>query len=146
MSVPKRETGGIKADIRQLLDDCGLPSDEKTLSRLQHFLVMKKDDQEVVGIVGLQSLPPVAVIHSLAVHVSYRRQGLASQLLEEIEVDARGAGYVKLYLAATTDIDFFSHRGYRMLAVSDLPASLLTAENDVLPPGAGQVVYMGKDL
>ncbi len=145
MNGTKRETGGIKAYIRKLLEECGLPSDERTLSRLQHFLVMKKDDREVVGIVGLDALPPAAVIHSLAVHVSYRRQGLASQLLEEIEVDARAAGYTKLFLAAATDVDFFSHRGYRPLAEGDLPAGLFTREN-ALPKGAGQVVYMGKDL
>jgi len=145
MNGTKREKGGIKTHIRNLLEECGLPSDERTLSRLHHFLVMKKDDREVVGIVGLEALPPVAVLHSLAVHVSYRRQGLASQLLEEIEVDARAAGYTKLFLAAATGVDFFSRRGYRPLAEGDLPAGLFTKEN-VLPKGAGQVVYMGKDL
>lgn len=145
MNGTKRETGGIKAHIRNLLEECGLPSDERTLSRLQHFLVMKKDDREVVGIVGLEAFPPAAVIHSLAVHVSYRRQGLASQLLEEIEVDARGAGYARLFLAAATDVDFFSRRGYRPVVEGDLPAGLFTGET-VLPKGAGKVVYMGKDL
>ena len=145
MDVSNREIAGVKKHIQQLLADCGLPCDDKTLSHLQHFLVMKKDDREVVGVVGLELLPPAALIHSLAVQKSYRRQGLASQLLEEIEAYARAAGYGELYLAAGQSVDLFSQWGYHPLVDKDLPAFLHTAL-ELQITGPGDVVYMCKDL
>jgi N-acetylglutamate synthase-like GNAT family acetyltransferase len=145
MDIFNREIAGVKRHIQQLLGECGLPCDDKTLSHLQHFLVMKKDDREVVGVVGLEPLPPAALIHSLAVQESYRRQGLASQLLEEIEAYARTAEYCELYLAAGKAADFFSQRGYHPLAKKDVPIFLhMTVELQTMGPD--DVVYMHKAL
>jgi N-acetylglutamate synthase-like GNAT family acetyltransferase len=145
MNITNRKIAGVKRYIQQLLADCGLPSDDRTLSHLQHFLVMKKDDRDVVGVIGLEPLPHAALIHSLAVQVSYRRQGLASQLLEGIEVYARSAGYNALYVAAAQAVDFFSRRGYRALSKKDITTfSHLTAELQI--PVLGESIYMYKDL
>jgi len=145
MKITNRKAAGVKHHIQQLLADCGLPSDDKTLSHLQHFLVMKKDDREVVGVVGLEPLSSAALIHSLAVQVSYRRQGLASQLLEGIEDYARTAGYNVLYVAAVQAVDFFSRRGYRTLSEKDLAAFIHSA-TELQIPGLSAEIYLYKDL
>lgn len=42
------------------------------------------DEEEVVGYVGSQSVPPEADVMNLAVSTAYRRQGIAQNLLKEL--------------------------------------------------------------
>ncbi len=114
-------SSSVKDKTRKLLQECGLPFDDVNMSHLQHFLVIRKDDEDIVGVVGLEALGQVALLRSLAVHELHRKQGLASQLIIKIESYARWACIRELYLLTLTAGDFFSKRGYQSINRSHVP-------------------------
>lgn len=115
----------VREKTRKLLADCGLPFDDVNMSQLQHFLVIIKDDRDIVGVVGLEALAgQIALLRSLAVHESHRKQGLASQLVEKMEAYARSTGIRGLYLLTLTAGDFFRRRGYQDVLRGDVPEAV----------------------
>jgi amino-acid N-acetyltransferase len=117
-------SSSVKGKTRRLLEECGLPFDDVDMSLLQHFLVVRKDDQDVVGVVGLEVMGQVALLRSLAVHESHRKQGLASQLITKIEAYARSMGIRELYLLALSNEEFFHKRYYQNINRNDVPAAV----------------------
>lgn len=117
-------SSSVKDKTRKLLEECGLPFDDVNMSGLQHFLVIKKDDRDIVGVIGLEALGQVALLRSLAVHESHRKQGLASQLITKIEAYARSAGIRELYLLTLTAAEMFRRRGYQNIDRNDVPEAV----------------------
>lgn len=128
-------SSSVKDKTRKLLAECGLPFDDVNMSKLQHFLVIKKDDRDIVGVIGLEALGPVALLRSLAVDESHRKQGLASQLITKIEAYARSTGIRELYLLTLTAGGLFSRRGYQAVDCNDVPETVkATREYQALSP------------
>jgi amino-acid N-acetyltransferase len=66
----------------------------------------------------------VGLLRSLAVAKAYRRQGLATQLVNKIEEYARSQKVATLYLLTLTAENFFSGRGYKKIDRKAAPAAL----------------------
>jgi amino-acid N-acetyltransferase len=120
--------------IRQLLSSCGLPHEDITPEHFPHFLVLKKQNQ-IIGVVGLEVLRPLALLRSLAVGPSYRNQGLGSQLTQQAEKYADSLEIQALYLLTMTAEDFFAKRGYQKVLREAVPDQIQgTAEFRSLCP------------
>jgi amino-acid N-acetyltransferase len=100
--------------IKQILAASGLHHQDISPSQLQHFLIVKDETAlTLAGVVGLEQKDDVGLLRSLAVAKAYRRQGLATQLVNKIEEYARSQKVATLYLLTLTAEDFFSGRGYQ---------------------------------
>ena len=80
------------------------------------FLVAESNNQLVGTIIGGYD-GRRGMIYHLAVHAEYRQQGIATQLIEEIERRLQSKGCVKCYLLVFADntgaAEFYKKRGWR---------------------------------
>lgn len=114
---------GDEAQVKQILAGCELPHDDITSTHLRHFFVAR-DDNQLVGVIGLEILGGSALLRSLAVPDGYRDQGLGSKLTERAEEYARSQKVKRLYLLTTTAGDFFAARGYQETGRETVPADV----------------------
>ncbi len=100
--------------IKQILADSDLHHHDIRSSQLSHFIIVKDDNAlSLAGVVGVEQKGDVGLLRSLAVAQAYRRQGLATQLVNKIEEYARSQQIDTLYLLTLTAEDFFAGRGYQ---------------------------------
>ena len=99
-------------NVKKILQDNDLHHQDITASHLEHFLLLG-DGAELVGVVGLEIKENCALLRSLAVSGSYRKKGLASQLVRKIEELANAHNVDTLYLLTVTAESFFTNRGYQ---------------------------------
>lgn len=65
---------------------------------------------------GFVTLEPDGHIDMLYVHAALQRQGIASKLLERVEISARSRGLARLFTEASiTARPFFERRGFRVI-------------------------------
>ena len=111
--------------VKQILNASGLEHRDISASRLQHFLkAQDKKASTLTGVVGLELKGNVGLLRSLAVAETFRRRGLATQLVSKIEAYARSKKIDTLYLLTLTAEDFFSARGYHKTDRKSAPAAL----------------------
>jgi amino-acid N-acetyltransferase len=135
---------GDEAQVKELLAECELPSQDITSAHLEHFWVLR-DGPRLVGVVGLEFLDSVALLRSLAVPVGYRGRGIGSQLTQAAEAYARSRQVEALYLLTTTAEAFFARQGYGRIERDEAPSALgETAEFRSLCPSSA--VCMSKYL
>ena len=108
--------------VKRLLADCGLP-DEDTGNHIEHFLVARSGD-DLAGTVGLELAGSSGLLRSLAVGERYRRQGLATQLVDRLLAYSHASGIESLYLLTLTSGDFFRRRGFAMADRSSAPKQI----------------------
>jgi amino-acid N-acetyltransferase len=136
---PRDETA-----IKQFLETNDLPHQDIEPADLQHFLTAR-DASVMIGLVGLQINGNCALLRSLAVHLDYRNQGLATGLVDKIEDYARSLNINTLYLLTLTAEDFFSKCGFQKTARATAPAGIQkTAEFRELCPATA--AFMTKRL
>jgi amino-acid N-acetyltransferase len=120
--------------IRQLLSFCGLPHEDIIPEHLHHFWVLK-EKRQVIGVIGLEVLRPLALLRSLAIDPSYRNRGLGSHLTQQAEKYADSLKIQALYLLTTTAEGFFAKRGYQKVPREAIPNQIQnTAEFSSLCP------------
>lgn len=109
--------------VKHLLNLSNLNGSDLTHEHLKHFFGFgKKDEPE--GIVGLELFHTVALLRSLAVVQSRRRNGLGSKLVAHAENYARRRGIKSLYLLTNTAEAFFMQRGYQRTQRDDVPRAI----------------------
>lgn len=106
--------------IRHLLEGTGLPADDLTDDSLRHFLVLRENDA-VIGAVGIDLLGTVALLRSLVVTDTARGCGFGKKLAAAAEALARDSGAKTLYLLTTTAERFFASLGYRTIPRTAAP-------------------------
>ena len=99
--------------IQALLTECHLPIQDLTLDHLRHFLILQNSG-DLIGVVGLEPKANAGLLRSLAVQTEFRGQGLAGQLVAQIESHAVIMQISTLYLLTTTAKDFFIALGYTL--------------------------------
>ncbi|ACV27867.1 arsenic resistance N-acetyltransferase ArsN2 [Kangiella koreensis] len=77
------------------------------------LFTLEQDDQ-IIGVVGIELHGDHALVRSLAVADSERGQGLGVLLLKHAEEAAHIQGIKELYLLTTTAVPFFSKLGYQV--------------------------------
>jgi len=111
------------ADIRSLLSAVGLPTQDLSNERFEHFIVCMADDV-VAGVVGLEHYGSSALVRSLAVAEPYRSKGIAVNLLLGIENHARKMGVTMLFTLTTTAQRYLEKQGFVVIERSDVPAEV----------------------
>lgn len=102
----------------------------------QHFMAVREDTREVVGVVKLfEKEAGVGWFSHLAVAPAYQKKGIGKMLVAHVEEEARKRGFRVLgCFARLNTTDYFEKLGYR---IAGLPTHYF---------GTTQVVWMQKDL
>ena len=109
--------------LKLLLAESGLYSDDIRSSDLRHFLVMR-DGTRLAGVIGLEVVGESSLLRSLAVSPRYRNKGIASGIVKKVEEYARSKGIEKLYLITITAEEFFAKQGYQQVNRGSAPDAL----------------------
>ncbi|BAJ65064.1 GNAT family N-acetyltransferase [Anaerolinea thermophila] len=102
----------------------------------QHFMAVREDTREIVGVVKLfEKEPGVGWFSHLAVAPAYQKKGIGKMLVAHVEEEARKRGFCVLgCYARLNTTNYFEKLGYR---IAGLPTHYF---------GTTQVVWMQKDL
>lgn len=91
---------------------------------IKGFVVFDREAEEKpVGAVALASRLGQTVINGIAVDPEYRREGLASDLLELVMEEARGLGVKTIWIIARAPL-FFAARGFQYISQDEVPEGL----------------------
>ncbi|MFG3450559.1 arsenic resistance N-acetyltransferase ArsN2 [Stenotrophomonas sp. NPDC047960] len=116
----------LDADALSLLTAAGLPvADlEDGMSRV---FVGGYEEDELVGVVGVELHLPAGLLRSLAVARSHQGLGTGAALVRAAERLAADAGVAELFLLTTTAAPLFERCGYRHVARIEAPESIRTS-------------------
>ncbi len=128
-------------DVRQLLDEAGLPVADLGPEQLADFLVAERpgsDQSETLGIIGLQRFNQTALLRSLVVSEHDRKSGLGRRLVTAVEANACCAGVKDLWLLTIDAERFFESLGYKMMSRESAPDSIRDTQefSGLCPDGA----------
>lgn len=132
------DIGGATADdlsrINYLLTSAGLPT-AGVDSDLGNFLVAKSKGGELLGVIGMETDGFYALLRSLAVDQSVRKQTIATALIMAELQNARRLGIHELYLMTETAAKYLQRFGFAEITRTEMPKTLLTksALNSVCP-------------
>ena len=119
--------------IRALLSANGLPVDE--LDEHLDDVILAKQEGATVGTVAVEYAGEAALLRSLCVAPSHRRQAIAGRLLANAEAKAAARGVRELYLLTTTAAAFFVRHGFSSTPREEAPAGIRgTAQFQTLCP------------
>jgi amino-acid N-acetyltransferase len=124
MNIVAAQSGDLNT-IVALLHSVDLPTADLTPDRLKHLCVARENNQ-VIGLVGLEICGQDALLRSLVVVQAHRGQRLGEALVAAIEELARREGVGALALLTTTAVPFFTRLGYRAIDHSSAPVGLQT--------------------
>lgn len=109
--------------LRSLLIAAALPVEDLDQAQVRFFVAI--EDEEPVGVIGLEAFGTVGLLRSLAVRSDRRGAGIGGRLVEVLEAQAREAGFEQLVLLTMTAAPFFARRGYRAIDRAQAPAEVL---------------------
>lgn len=139
----KAEVGDLLA-IQQLLRSCQLPYEDITADKLEHYFVIR-GQEEIVAVIGLEKYNSYGLLRSLAVSNAYRNRGLGKLLVEKLESYAEKGDVKALYLLTTSAASFFSELNYVRIDRDEAPAVIRRSEefSNICP---GSATLMRKEI
>jgi amino-acid N-acetyltransferase len=87
---------------------------------LDNFLVAT-DNEQLIGVVGLEIYGTYGLLRSLAVLPEYRNKGVAGKLIERIEGLAASQSLNELYLLTETAAEYFAGRAFQQVTRDEVP-------------------------
>lgn len=99
---------------------------EGVQAHLTDFVLAVQED-EVLGVAGLEQYGPHALLRSVAVRADHQSLGLGQALTRAMIERATAAGLETLTLLTTTAADFFPKLGFRPVTRDTLPVALQAA-------------------
>ena len=108
-----------RSTIIELLKTEKLPVDDLP-GNLNHFFVAIIDDV-VVGAIGLEHYPPLALLRSMVVQKDYRNQKIAASLVETLERHAGNLNIDSIYLLTETASSWFDRKNYQRVERTEVP-------------------------
>lgn len=132
-----------KEDVIALLRAENLPASDLPAT-LKSFFVMIENEQ-LIGVAGLEMYGTCGLLRSLAVHSDFRNQNIAGKLVMQIEHLAAAEGLKAIFLLTETAPYYFSRKGYHIISRSEMPAEVQQSSefSHVCPQSA---IAMKKDL
>ena len=132
-------------EILTLLEECELPT-EGLASQLSTTLVARKG-KEIVGCSALELYQELALLRSVAVKPSFRKQGLALRLTRAALDLAKQHKVTDVYLLTETASTFFSKMGFVNIQRSDSPEKIQrSAEFTTLCPDTAKVMMLSLNI
>ena len=111
-------------EIRNLLSEHGLPVEDVSTTLIEGFLVAENASGTVVGSGGLEQIGSSTLLRSLALTSEWRGTGVARELVERVEDNARLLGQQEVWLLTTTAQRFFERAGYERVSRDDVPSEV----------------------
>ena len=108
-----------REDVINLLTREKLVVDELPAS-LENFVIAIQDD-EVIGTAGLEIFGDYGLLRSVAVRTDYRNNGIASDLVKQIEALALAKCLNEIYLLTETAPDYFRQKNYKLISREEVP-------------------------
>ncbi|MFL5811318.1 MAG: arsenic resistance N-acetyltransferase ArsN2 [Flavisolibacter sp.] len=108
--------------VVDLLQEENLPVKDLPVS-LQHFLVAKEENK-IIGVIGLEIYGNLGLLRSFAVNKQYRNKRIALQLLKNLENNAAAIGIEAIYLLTETAALYFEKKGYERINREKAPKSI----------------------
>lgn len=105
-----------------LLRSAKLPADDLP-QELNNFLVAR-DDEKIVGTIGLEIYEKNGLLRSLMVEPAYRNKKVGAALIDRLELLGRKSGLYNIYLLTETAEKYFSGKGYTRIERAQAPSSL----------------------
>jgi len=129
-------TGDALADVEALLAANDLPTEDVRDEAAAFYVAY--DDEDAVGVGGLETYGSVGLLRSLVVNEVARGGGYGTAICAGLEREASAAGVEDLYLLTTTAAPFFADRGYEVVDRDDAPDALqeTTEFADLCPSAA----------
>ncbi|MGF6635494.1 arsenic resistance N-acetyltransferase ArsN2 [Paraburkholderia sp. MM6662-R1] len=118
--------------IKALLAENELPVDDVDAALLVDFLVAEDASGRIVGSVGLERFGAKALLRSLAVTQTARRNGLGARLLSHAELMARVSAVSELWLLTMTTVGFFRPKGFEDVGRCTAPEAVQESSQFVL--------------
>ncbi|MBT2767807.1 GNAT family N-acetyltransferase [Stenotrophomonas sp. ISL-67] len=113
----------VDAGLIAMLQRVGLPTDDLCAQGPATFCGMWEDDQ-LCGVVAVESYGCVGLLRSLAVTPSFRGRGLGRVLVSKAEDLACQAGIDELYLLTISSSALFERCGFVHVLRGDVPAPI----------------------
>ncbi len=100
-----------------------------------------REDEDWVGVVGLETLGHEALLRSLAVDAGQRDRGIGAALVDAVERHARALGVAHVYLLTTSASAYFARLGYTPVERESVPGTIrATAQFSALCPSSALVM------
>ena len=112
--------------IKNLLEGNGLPIEGVEL-HFKDFIIAKNND-DLIGAVGLEIYEKAALFRSLVVDQKYRSLKVGKSLMERIKAHALLNGVKDFYLLTTTARDYFLRLGFFEMERDQAPSAILNTE------------------
>jgi len=137
------EAINYKDDVIALLLSEKLPTGDLPAT-LKNFLVIT-ENEELIGVVGLETYGRYGLLRSLAVRPDFRNQSIASILVEQIEKLALSEELKSIFLLTETAPDYFARKGYHIITRTEIPEEVQQSSefSHICPQSA---IAMKKDL
>ena len=119
----RRPTADQFSEVIALLTQSQLGSADISLANLQHFRLISTTAR-VLAVAGLEPLGRIALLRSVAVVADQQGQGLATRLVQALEIHAQRIGLHALYLLSARAGLFFARQGFSEIARDEIPAAL----------------------
>jgi amino-acid N-acetyltransferase len=88
---------------------------------LDNFIVATNDGP-VAGVGGVEVYGNYGLLRSLVVHPEHRGEGIAANLLAQIDLISKQNGLLELYLLTETAPVYFEQKGFTKITRDDVPA------------------------
>ena len=135
-------TPGQMPEAMSLLQKNNLPIDDLNNDT---NLFGTYEDEELIGVAGIELYGENALIRSVCVDEAYRSQGMAEILTQHIEQYARSKGACNLFLLTTTAENYFQRKGFVKVDRNEVPQNVqLSTEFSTVCPTSAAVLK--KDL
>lgn len=112
--------------IAALLVEFGLPT-QGLVDSLESFVLVEQKGR-LIGVGGIEIHGRNALLRSLAVSPEYQHSGVATAICDHLEAQAVKQDLESVYLLTETAEQFFSGRGYEVVARSEAPAAIAASE------------------
>ena len=109
--------------LTELLNAEGLPTDDLRESNVRLFTF--HDGDEVVGYAGLEVYATDALLRSVVVDHSRRREGLGRAIVEAALTEAQHVGATRAFLLTTSAKSYFERLGFAAVDRASAPAAIL---------------------
>ncbi|MEM7282164.1 MAG: arsenic resistance N-acetyltransferase ArsN2 [Pseudomonadota bacterium] len=128
------------SEASKLLGCSHLPTDDLSEILLKHFIGVHQSGQ-LVALGGLEVLNGAGLLRSVAVHPDFRRSGLATVIVRELESRALSLGLDVLYLLTTDAATYFEKHNFAIVDRSSVPDTVKkTAQFSELCPDSATVM------
>jgi len=129
----EQATGADGPGIQAMLREAGLPVEDLSTAPVRFWLA--REGHTLAGAIGIERYGNAGLLRSLTVDPGHRARGMATALVQALELAMRAEGLKTMVLLTETAEGFFGRRGYVLMPREQIPEEIRrTAEFRSLCP------------